>query len=350
MTTTLRVRNVHAALPAAIKLLTEHGLNEPSRNGPVLVYPYPLTTLYERPEERVLFWHERDANPFFHLMEALGFLAGRYDVEFFANYVKQMRAYSDDGVWLPASYGHRIRTYFDVDQFKWAIGRLRADYNDRRVVISMWDPVMDPVMADKGSKDVPCNVSLFLNIRDGKLCMQVNNRSNDALFGAYGANAVHMSIFQEYIASAIGVPVGWYAQNSFNMHLYLDVYRKMKERPAAGSPGISLVPLNAAVRGTRCNNPYEAAINTFPLVSTPLDSWDQDLQNFLSGAEASTISDPFFHKVAIPLRDAHLSYREGRYIDAREHLERCDALDWRTAAYEWLGRRQADVIRAANRA
>ena len=33
-----------------------------------------------------------------------------------------------------------------------------------------------------------------------KLCMTVCNRSNDMLWGAYGANVVHMSMLQEFVA------------------------------------------------------------------------------------------------------------------------------------------------------
>ena len=66
----LQVRNVHEALPRALQLLDREGIRRESRNGPVIQGP-PVATVYMHPWERVLFWPERDANPFFHLYESL---------------------------------------------------------------------------------------------------------------------------------------------------------------------------------------------------------------------------------------------------------------------------------------
>jgi hypothetical protein len=75
------VRNVNEALGQGISWLAgPMGVEEPSRNGPVRVSPYPVVTTYANPAERVLFSPMRDANPFFHLFEALWMLAGRNDL------------------------------------------------------------------------------------------------------------------------------------------------------------------------------------------------------------------------------------------------------------------------------
>src|SRR6185312_3077911 len=68
----LEVRNVHEALPRALRLLRQEAVYRESRNGPVYVTPYPVTTVYNRPSERVMLWPQRDANPFFHLYNRCG--------------------------------------------------------------------------------------------------------------------------------------------------------------------------------------------------------------------------------------------------------------------------------------
>jgi len=83
----LDVTNVHDALPRALKLLDVEGVQRGSRNGPVLIGP-SVTTIYNRPTDRVIFWPQRDANPFFHLYESLWMLAGRRDVAGPARYAK----------------------------------------------------------------------------------------------------------------------------------------------------------------------------------------------------------------------------------------------------------------------
>lgn len=343
MPTTLPIRNVHAALPAFLLTLLETSISEESRNGPVFVYPYPLTTLYERPWERVIFWEERDANPFFHFQESLWMLAGRNDVDFPAHYAKQLRTYSDDGKTLHGAYGHRWRHHFaDKDQLSWAISRLRDNPSDRRTVISMWDPIIDADMADKGGKDTPCNTQIYLNVRDGHLCMQVNCRSNDALLGAFGANAVHMAFLHEYLAAHIGVPMGWYAQNSFNIHVYEGFYKTvMNDRKAR----VEQQSLRFAMTqpGEHRWNPYSdlPGLQLHSLVNSPQATWDSELAIFLAGgsSKADGLDDPFFTKVAVPIRDAHAAYRKRDHDLANEVISKCAAADWRRGCTDWLTRR-----------
>ena len=72
----IHARNVNDAVVKGAELLKAGGLTQDSRAGGTLEYPEPVCTVYERPLERVLFDAIRDANPFFHLMEALWMLAG----------------------------------------------------------------------------------------------------------------------------------------------------------------------------------------------------------------------------------------------------------------------------------
>lgn len=360
MPTTLQVRNVHEALPKIMFLLLEEGRQEESRNGEVFVYAYPLTTLYHRPQERVVFYHERDANPFFHFMEAMGFIGNIQDVEFYATYAKQIRQYSDDGKTLPASYGVRLRSHFDFqDQLAWAIKRLRNDANDRRVVLSMWNPELDPMKADNGSRDVPCNTNIFVAIRNGRLCIQVNCRSNDGLWGLTGANAVHMSFFQEYIAAGVGVPVGWYAQNSFNLHAYRSFWEKLmnERRPLNPDHGLRrdmALPdedkWNPYADGTLGSDPTHSLMQTQEYDrSTDFKRFDSQLSIFLSGGadQADGLTDPFFTRVAVPIRDAHAAYRRKDYNLANALIAECQAADWRLGCHEWFNRRAAERERVA---
>ena len=50
--------------------------------------------------------------------------------------------------------------------------------------------------------------------------MTVSNRSNDIIWGTFGANAVHMSMLHEYVASALMLHVGKYTQISDSFHAY----------------------------------------------------------------------------------------------------------------------------------
>lgn len=332
------VRNVGQALPAAMAAAAWQASPRDSRNGPVLVFPSPVTTVYRKPEERVVFWAERDANPFFHFFEGLWMLAGRNDVGYLTKFVKRMKDFSDDGKTFHAAYGHRWRRHFGRDQVDMIIGRLRRDPEDRRSVLQIWSMKDD---LDRTSKDLPCNTqAVFQRNVHGHLDMTVYNRSNDLILGAYGANAVHFSMLQEYMARSIGCEMGSYWQVSANFHAYTEhfdrLYRQMQSNPQ------------------HTHDPYSDGLKTYPMMSTDQATWDQDLVMFMEEPGCVGFRDHFFRRVAVPMWHAHLAYRTetGLYgcDSALEIIQQCRAEDWRLACTEWLRRRRAERMAKAERA
>ena len=233
---TIKVRNVNQALPQALDLLQVKGIWKGSRNGRCIQHPGPVVTVYDNPWERVIFWHDRDANPFFHLYESIWMLAGRNDVASVANFAKQMLEYSDDGETLYGAYGHRWINHFVVDshvsnvrnQLDMIVKELQRNPESRRAVLQMWDPEFD---LGHDGKDVPCNLTATFQILENKLEMVVFCRSNDIIWGAYGANSVHFSMLQEYITVRLGianVTMGSYYQVSVNFHAYEKQFNKLQ--------------------------------------------------------------------------------------------------------------------------
>jgi hypothetical protein len=195
----------------------------------------------------------------------------------------------------------------------------------------MWDACAD---LGKQGKDFPCNTAAYFSRGvDGELNMTVTNRSNDMIWGAYGANAVHFSVLQEYMAAAIDCPVGRYWQVSNNLHAYLDTFAKVE---------------NLANSGRTCLY-AEGITPPYPLVQTPIEQWTQDLMIFLDEGPIIGLRDPFFRRVATPMLMAHraLQHRddEDRFDKAREILQQCQAHDWWTAADDWVARRHDEHIR-----
>jgi thymidylate synthase len=226
----IRARNVNDAMPKALQNLGWAGIKRESRAGTVIEYPEPVATVYQQPRERVLFNPHRDANPFFHFFEALWVLAGRGDVGFLARFNVRMREFSDNGKTFHAPYGRRLRSMarktIDVtkgetdDQVSLVCKMLRDSPQDRRAVLQIWDAGWD---LGASSKDIPCNDMVFCKRGpEGELNIRVCCRSNDAVWGAYGANAVQFSVLQEYMAAHIGCPVGTYTQISDSLHVYMD--------------------------------------------------------------------------------------------------------------------------------
>ena len=209
--------DVNKAYPDMQEAVRLFGVDEQTRNGRAKALQVPITVTHYCPWNRVLFDPLRDANPFFHYMEALWMLAGSENVDFPAHFAKNIRNYSDDGITLHGAYGYRWRAAFERDQLEAIQHILETDTQSRRLVVSMWDPHLD---LERDSKDVPCNTQLYFRAVDQKLTLTILNRSNDLVWGMLGANIVHMSILQEYLSNAVSLEVGPMYQFSNNVHVY----------------------------------------------------------------------------------------------------------------------------------
>jgi thymidylate synthase len=362
----INARNAHQALPMGLSLLQKHGIREETRAGPVLRYPGPVTTVLSDPQERVVFHPWRDANPFFHIVEAAWMLAGRNDLKSLTPYVARMKDFSDDGgVTMPGAYGKRWRDWFtsppqipdndgpheitvpSLDQLNWTVRRLRTNPNDRRVVIQMWDARNDPEAADNNSADVPCNLSMIPWVMNNALHLSIFNRSNDIIWGLYGANAVHFSVVLEYLAGRLGLGVGAMTTFSNNFHAYTDK-----------------IPSDKTVEHAlyRTGDPYCDAVEPFSLLDGKAPDTDimryvdestrdrvmqEDLKVFFDeGALActtKTVRWPWLRRVLVPMALAHQRFkgpRVGRYAGTLSILKSVQASDWRRAAEEWIIRRR----------
>ena len=322
----LVVRNVNQAFSEIFwKLKTLNLQPEQTRNGPALVHPELVTTVYTCPAERVLFHGGRDANPIFHLMESIWMLAGRRDVGFLSLFNRTINQYSDDGKNFNAAYGYRWRHHFGRDQLDEVIKMLRRDPASRQAVIQIWDHAD----LSKKTKDKACNTQIVFDVRQDRLNMTVFNRSNDIWWGAYGANAVHFSVLQEFVAAATGHRMGVYRQVSNNFHLYTELYDAQKyllnppqaEQYDHYSAG-TVRPLPLMMNGE------------YKLFLTECEMFCADPFN-----ERVRYANPFFERVARPM--AMISrVRRAHAGDGRYYAQNIRAEDWRRAAFDWIERRE----------
>lgn len=333
----IRACNVNDAFTEGYAYLTSNGEEQGSRAGKVLVAPEPVITTYMNPMQRVLFHHVRDANPVFHLFESLYFLAGRNDAIWLDQFVHDFSArFAEADGHQHGSYGYRWRRHFDLegggewplDQLDAIVTMLKANPDDRQVVLTMWDP-----MADLGTKvkDKPCNTHAYLRIRstqDGGvsrhpmlLDLTVCCRSNDLWWGWAGANPVHFSVLLEYLAARIGCGVGRYIVLSNNFHIYDNILANLKE------------PVEWEF------DPYVSGdVTATPIVTHP-EVFDAELRYFLAGNE-ERYQNEFFSDIAKPLWVAYSLWRDKKRnaaLAVLKHLpEKCD---WRVATEQWFTRR-----------
>ena len=314
---TFTVRNTNHAMYPVYSWLYAEGVLQESRAGKVLRAPCPVTITYTHPMERVNFCPVRDANPFFHLLEAVWMLAGSNGIIPLLRVLPSFADFSDDGRTHNAAYGYRARVQWG-DQLQAAAQELTASPTSRQVVVQLWDP------ADltKQTKDKACNTQLMFSVDplDGRLNMLVTNRSNDAIWGAVsGANIVHMAFFLEYVAWAARIAPGKIVVVSNNLHAYIGNPKYAALMDKYASPQI---------------------VEDYPGWASIDDSVDRNWSYVVTDDLISVPNDKSFwyHTVRWALL-AHKWYRQGVVDNALHCASSIAAPDWRKACIEWLQRR-----------
>jgi len=320
-TTVISALNVNYALPYALVMLAECGQETNSRNGPVIRAPGLVVTEYERPWERLVFNPVRDANHVFHLMETIWMLAGQNDVNWLLKYNSSFGQFAEANGVQHGAYGRRWRGFFNgVDQLRALEKELRVPGN-RRAVLGMWSPAHD---LGSGMKDVPCNTHVYFDVdTDSRLNMTVCCRSNDVMWGAYGANAVHFSMLQELLALHLGVSIGTYYQVSNNFHMYTEF-----------GPGVNADEMQEIVDPYRLNQ-----CPSLVMIGHGETMWDflEDCEKFVHG-NAGAMRTYFMRHIAFPLSSAYLGRKAGR-DDYHEILASMPNCDWKLAFKQWAERR-----------
>jgi thymidylate synthase len=300
-------------------------VKRPSRNGNVLQFVEPVTIHYRNPRQRVLFNSARDANPFFHLFESLWMLAGYKTVKPLAYYAANIMNYSDNGETLNGAYGDRWAYgmgpwgYRNVNQLEKIIERLQEFPDDRRCVLSMWN-VQDDLLLMSTSKDVCCNThAYFAMSENGDLDMTVCNRSNDMIWGMLGANYVHFTMLQEYMADRLSCGMGTYTHFTNNLHVYENNWKPeewLEETP--------YILVRDAIK------PLEAD-SSFP----------SQCARLMNGIDLE-VDNQFLKTVAQPMFVAFRAHKQRRYrgdLSALRIMEKVQCPAWKAVGVEWITKR-----------
>ena len=173
------------------------------------------------PKKRILTLPIRKISLPFAFGELLWYLSGRNDVKMMKYYSKMMTNFSDDGETLNSAYGYRIfgnHPMLPFDQWEFAVNKLKEDKDSRQAIIHLHTP------NNKKNSDEVCTLTLQFLIRDNKLDMVVNMRSNDIVWG-FTYDVFSFTTFQELIANELGIDVGDYYHNAASMHIYEKDYK-----------------------------------------------------------------------------------------------------------------------------
>lgn len=202
---TAEFAGINDFLVKSSRLLLQNGIIRETRGMRCYELPEPFMFKITEPTARLVTIPERKWNLTLPYAESLWLASGRNNMDFISHYLHRMNDFSDDGKFMRAGYGTRLRAYNGecqdyhvsdvlpheahwVDQFKYVVECFVKDSNTRRAVINIDDTMKDEFEADgeiKVTRDIPCTRLLhFLkNGQTGKLDLTVYMRSNDMLWG-----------------------------------------------------------------------------------------------------------------------------------------------------------------------
>lgn len=322
-------KNADEGLKSVLLALKTEGVPRASRVGSVLEFNSPSMVTWKYGASPILRSRSRDANPFFHMFEALWMLAGRSDLQSLLHFNSSFDQFSDDGKEIRGSaYGKRWRSWFKdqngnaIDQIPLLVKELSENLSTRRAVLLMWDATD----LNLDSKDVPCNSMVYFLVRNGRLDMSVVNRSNDAIFGLFGSNVVHFHFLHQYITTKLsgfypGLKRGDYYQLTNNLHAYVDnpIFDKVL---------------------TEVHDPVEPGQNWFWSRHTNPEFLDYDITQAVDSyrdLSKSVFRTDWFNNVAFPMITAWNIRKEGSSQRALGYISKFSGnSEWLATGRDWL--------------
>jgi thymidylate synthase len=203
------------------ELLATHDRNEGGTRGPnkeVL----GVTLRIADPRSRLSRSEDRGKS-FSALGELLWYLAGSDQLDFIEPYVSRYRDDAIDGA-LPGAYGPRLfAKRGSIDQVANVTNLLRRKPGSRRAVIQLFDA--EDIAVEK--TEIPCTTTLQFHLRDGRLHLSANMRSNDAYFGL-PHDVFCFTMLQEMMARRLGAELGGYIHHAGSMHVYDNYVEPMR--------------------------------------------------------------------------------------------------------------------------
>ena len=204
--------------------------------------------------------------------ELLWFLSGSSNVRWLQdNGVRIWNEWADEDGELGPVYGVQWRSWPDanggpIDQISDLVETIKNDPDSRRMLVSAWNVGALPDMALQ-----PCHAFFQVYVADGKLSLQLYQRSADLFLGV-PFNITSYALLTHMLAQQTGLDVGDFIWTGGDVHLYtnhLEQVREQLSREPYAFPALKLVPVadmfsydftNVDVVGYRHHPPIAAKV------------------------------------------------------------------------------------------
>ena len=156
------------------------------------------------------------------IYELLWFLKGETNIKYLQeNGVRIWNEWADENGDLGHVYGYQWRSWPDykgghIDQISQVIEQIKNNPDSRRLLVSAWNVAEVDEMALP-----PCHLLFQFYVADGKLSLQLYQRSADCFLGV-PFNIASYSLLLLMVAQVCGLEPGEFVHTTGDTHLYLN--------------------------------------------------------------------------------------------------------------------------------
>ena len=162
--------------------------------------------------------------------ELLWFLNGDTNVKYLQdNGVRIWNEWADDNGDLGHIYGYQWRSWPDyngghIDQIKEVVETIKNNPDSRRIIVSAWN------VADLPNMNLPpCHAFFQFYVADGKLSLQLYQRSADCFLGV-PFNIASYALLLMMMAQVTGLEAGDFVHTLGDTHIYNNHFEQVKEQ------------------------------------------------------------------------------------------------------------------------
>ena len=162
--------------------------------------------------------------------ELLWFLQGSTNVHYLQeNGVRIWNEWAADDGELGPIYGYQWRSWPDydgghIDQISDVVEQIKHNPDSRRLIVSAWNVAQVPQMALP-----PCHTLFQFYVADGKLSLQLYQRSGDIFLGV-PFNIASYALLLLMVAQVTGLEPGEYIHTLGDAHIYSNHFEQVNEQ------------------------------------------------------------------------------------------------------------------------
>ena len=175
--------------------------------------------------------------------ELLWFLKGDTNIKYLNdNGVSIWNEWADENGNLGPIYGKQWRNWNGTDQIKEVISQIKNNPDSRRIIVSAWNVSEIPLMVL-----APCHTLFQFYVADGKLSLQLYQRSADAFLGV-PFNIASYALLLMMVAQVCDLKVGELIHSFGDVHIYNNHMEQVKLQLTRKPKTLPTIKLNKNVK------------------------------------------------------------------------------------------------------